>query len=202
MSAANCSALEVFNADTNACEPCLLQGCLNCSSHTVCEDCDEGSNYFLSSSTQQCDTCPVTGCDVCATIASCSVCKSSFTPIQGACVCLQGTYYSPNQEACVLCSSLCLYCNGPTAFECTACKQEQHRQLIGGTCVCDPYNYQEPATGEECEQVDKNKCDRGYVKVELTGQCVELCGDGVLLEKECDDGNIINGDGCSDQCRI
>ena len=31
---------------------------------------------------------------------------------------------------------------------------------------------------------------------------MEICGDGVLLERECDDGNIINGDGCSDQCKI
>lgn len=30
---------------------------------------------------------------------------------------------------------------------------------------------------------------------------MELCGDGIdLLEYECDDGNRINGDGCSSEC--
>lgn len=32
--------------------------------------------------------------------------------------------------------------------------------------------------------------------------CVEICGDGVALEVECDDGNIVNDDGCSDKCQI
>ena len=40
------------------------------------------------------------------------------------------------------------------------------------------------------------------MKIEVTGECVELCGDGVRLEVECDDGNIVNLDGCSDQCKV
>ena len=74
--------------------------------------------------------------------------------------------------------------------------------LVGTTCVCDEYNYQEPETGETCIKIDDNKCDRGYIKIEQTGECVEICGDGALLVRECDDGNIINGDGCSDQCKV
>ena len=34
-------------------------------------------------------------------------------------------------------------------------------------------------------------------------QCNAICGDGiVVLEEECDDGNIINKDGCSSTCKI
>ena len=32
--------------------------------------------------------------------------------------------------------------------------------------------------------------------------CSETCGDGVLYNLECDDGNIIDGDGCSKNCEI
>lgn len=31
---------------------------------------------------------------------------------------------------------------------------------------------------------------------------MEICGDGLLFTLQCDDGNLQNGDGCSDQCTI
>ena len=31
--------------------------------------------------------------------------------------------------------------------------------------------------------------------------CVETCGDGKVIAAECDDGNIVNGDGCSSECK-
>ena len=32
---------------------------------------------------------------------------------------------------------------------------------------------------------------------------IEICGDGINLGmKECDDGNVINGDGCSSECKV
>jgi len=36
----------------------------------------------------------------------------------------------------------------------------------------------------------------------LTGQCSEICGDGRVFYQQCDDGNIVNGDGCSSTCKI
>ena len=36
-----------------------------------------------------------------------------------------------------------------------------------------------------------------------SGQCVERCGDGLNFGMvECDDGNKIDGDGCSSNCEI
>jgi cysteine-rich repeat protein len=32
--------------------------------------------------------------------------------------------------------------------------------------------------------------------------CVEICGDGLLFNLECDDGNDIDNDGCSSSCKI
>ena len=53
----------------------------------------------------------------------------------------------------------------------------------------------------ECERV------RGYFTNinSLTNekQCSEVCGDGINLgEHECDDGNLIGGDGCSTLCEV
>lgn len=45
----------------------------------------------------------------------------------------------------------------------------------------------------------------GY-KVALTAsgqqECVEICGDGIVINDPCDDGNVLNGDGCSEFCKI
>jgi cysteine-rich repeat protein len=32
--------------------------------------------------------------------------------------------------------------------------------------------------------------------------CSEICGDGRRFESQCDDGNLINGDGCNSLCAI
>ena len=34
------------------------------------------------------------------------------------------------------------------------------------------------------------------------GQCTSVCGDGLLLGEGCDDGNEVNGDGCSSSCEV
>ena len=33
-------------------------------------------------------------------------------------------------------------------------------------------------------------------------ECEDRCGDGVIVNKPCDDGNSISGDGCSSECQI
>lgn len=39
----------------------------------------------------------------------------------------------------------------------------------------------------------------GYA-ITSTGDCSEVCGDGLLIEYQCDDGNNLDGDGCSSNC--
>jgi len=36
----------------------------------------------------------------------------------------------------------------------------------------------------------------------VNGTCDAVCGDGILSGAECDDKNLINGDGCSSTCTI
>lgn len=44
-------------------------------------------------------------------------------------------------------------------------------------------------------------CNSGYEDIEVT-RCHEICGDGLRYEDACDDGNTVNGDGCSSTCII
>jgi cysteine-rich repeat protein len=32
--------------------------------------------------------------------------------------------------------------------------------------------------------------------------CQEICGDGVIVNAECDDANVFSGDGCSSSCTL
>jgi len=51
---------------------------------------------------------------------------------------------------------------------------------------------------KKCEVCDKK---RGYANI--SGDCQEICGDGIRLGgRQCDDGNTLNGDGCSSECEI
>eukprot|EP00347_Sterkiella_histriomuscorum_P006839 403351236 len=33
-------------------------------------------------------------------------------------------------------------------------------------------------------------------------ECEDVCGDGILINKQCDDGNVASGDGCNGDCKI
>ena len=46
------------------------------------------------------------------------------------------------------------------------------------------------------------ECCTGYAYSSATKTCVEVCGDGLLFDYACDDGNTANGDGCSATCQI
>lgn len=43
-------------------------------------------------------------------------------------------------------------------------------------------------------------CKKGYHF--KNGACTEICGDGILNKMECDDGNVLSGDGCDSSCII
>ena len=42
----------------------------------------------------------------------------------------------------------------------------------------------------------------GYHITSSTNTCSEICGDGKLFDYQCDDGNQLDGDGCSKNCII
>jgi len=91
--------------------------------------------------------------------------------------CSQSQYYS---AGCFDCHSDCLTCTSWMATDCTSCPLGTY--LSSGSCLT---------------------CDAIYMVLGSSGQCVENCGSGVNFGlKECDDGNIISGDGCSSSCEV
>lgn len=46
-------------------------------------------------------------------------------------------------------------------------------------------------------------CDATGMVIGSSGSCVEICGDGKNFGLyDCDDGNSIDGDGCSSSCDV
>ena len=45
-------------------------------------------------------------------------------------------------------------------------------------------------------------CSPGFYLDFNSGLCLEVCGDNKRYTLECDDGNNVNGDGCSSDCKV
>ena len=72
------------------------------------------------------------------------------------------------------------------------------------------------ANSLQCTSNGAFSCSNGYMIVDdscvncgkvkgyevVGGECSEVCGDGILIEDICDDGNNLNGDGCSSTCSV
>ena len=135
---------------------------------------------------------------------SCFECNNNFIrgPL-GNCIpieCNAGEYLDINNSGIcksiylyiyiyIECNPNCLTCSGPTANNCTVCqpflipkKENKDLECIKCENIKGYYTKRDPVTKE-----------RG---------CVEICGDGIRIEHECDDGNLIDGDGCSKDCKV
>ena len=88
------------------------------------------------------------------------------------------------------CNEKCNSCKGPDI--CLSCNSEyileeltKNKELMCKKC-------------EETEGLSTYTNNKSRVK-----ECKEICGDGINLgEYECDDGNLVNGDGCSNECKV
>lgn len=99
------------------------------------------------------------------------------------CPCSSG-YFDNNTKICLkvplVCSTSCTSCSN-VAANCTSCNATNRRILVSSDCVCKS----------------------GFYSTSVT-DCKEICGNGLMAsnDKECDDGNTNNGDGCSSICTI
>lgn len=100
--------------------------------------------------------------------------------------CGEGYYGRYSDNTCQQCDSTCFDCEND-AYYCTICPNNKF--LYNGKCV-------------DCGDVIGMEQDPD----EPIGVCREVCGDGKRLVPasvhECDDGNFVNGDGCSSNCTI
>ena len=87
---------------------------------------------------------------------------------------------------CFLCDQSCESCFGAGYFSCLKCKSDY---------IWNPILY-------ECQK----QCPQGFAKTFCSPQifneycCIEICGDGIKILQSCDDGNTVDGDGCSGIC--
>eukprot|EP00347_Sterkiella_histriomuscorum_P005340 403356986 len=83
---------------------------------------------------------------------------------------------------CQTCHSRCRKCTGASELECVQCYQGSILNSTLHTC-----KYCHEITGL-------------FTNEEL--ECEDICGDGILITKQCDDGNALSGDGCNDKCVV
>ncbi|EGD72808.1 hypothetical protein PTSG_04535 [Salpingoeca rosetta] len=89
----------------------------------------------------------------------------------------------------------------------SACTEE----LVDGLVFC---RNRDPAFAAPCDVIRRSRasCDIGYRCLMCNNPpanlvdafCVPVCGDGMVVEREysCDDGNLVPGDGCDENCHI
>ncbi|CAD8108314.1 unnamed protein product [Paramecium sonneborni] len=140
------------------------------------EQCDDG-NYLPYDGCYKCQfQCPQ-GCTVCNGNL-CQECETyGWVQINGICKSVCGDGYVVGNE----------FCDDGNNIEfdgCYLCSYSCHQMCL------------------DCFQGQCILCEQGYV--ENGSQCHSICGDGynVQLLEQCDDGNLINNDGCNDKCMV
>lgn len=105
-------------------------------------------------------------------------------------------------KSCTLCTlSNCVYCASLSA--CAVCAATYDYSDIKTCIKC-------LVTGcTNCSSTNTSKCvtcnnTAGYYNNVTTGKCSTLCGDGIFVSatEGCDDGNLLNYDGCSSTCAV
>lgn len=104
---------------------------------------------------------------------------------------------------CSLCSSVdtnCAKCTTTAGnFVCQACVAGYALRVIDGTC--QPCSSFKPYCLLCINSAICSSCPAGFAL--LAGSCVSVCGNSVVTGLEtCDDGNTVDGDGCSSTCLI
>lgn len=158
-------------------------------------------------SSRVCNNCDIS-CESCTgpTFKDCLKCNSSLgytaDSNPGQCnliKCYDGQYLSfvSNQAICLPCGPRCESCNDGFPTKCTKCKSGfLEFPDDQGTVDC-----------KICNEIPglmngKNEFTcQGRKNIEVI--LLEICGDGKRMGLlECDDGNLIDGDGCSSKCKI
>jgi cysteine-rich repeat protein len=144
---------------------------------------DNGVNMTCSSCYLNCLTCTSQLANTCKSCDSTlfltlSVVNGSSV---GTCVCIQG-YFMNSGSLCQACNSGCLSCTVAGGVQtCSSCNITSHHFLVLGSC----------------------QCQSGFFLAANNSCLPIICGDGIIeTSEQCDDHNIVNGDGCSSTCQV
>ncbi|CDW87691.1 fu domain containing protein [Stylonychia lemnae] len=148
--------------------------------------CPDG--YYQDNFSRECKKCNPR-CETCISDTFCTKCiEGPYQLNNGECTfftCLDNQYRAIKpQLSCYECDPSCLTCQGKSQFDCLSCRPKN--MLVAQQCLtCS----EQPGMMEPLDDT-------------ING-CIEICGDGFNYGSyQCDDGNIINGDGCSATCAI
>ncbi|CAD8157585.1 unnamed protein product [Paramecium pentaurelia] len=174
------------------CQECIFGWLLN-ENHrceTICgdkyivpifEDCDDGNLL------------PYDGCYECnyQCVQHCTDCRKD---ICYECNTTGWTYENKTQQCIPICGDGEI--NGQEQ-----CDDGNKIELDGCSNSCE---YQCHFACLNCDKGRCLECDRYLGFFELNNQCASKCGDGLWEEytEQCDDGNLINQDGCDKNCKI
>ncbi|CDW86137.1 UNKNOWN [Stylonychia lemnae] len=170
----------------NACYSCVLGSnrlYITTPKPDCIERCPDGTYYNQNG--LRCDDCAYQ----CATCyggknGECMLCAQNYTFNDGRCLepTCQGNEYLSVYLECLECDESCESCVGSGNKNCTKCSNPY--QFSQGQCLL-------------CDEIE------GMKSPKINGICDEICGDGLFLGiHQCDDSNLVNGDGCDDNCNI
>lgn len=215
--------------DGNKCASCTQEFSLQSGNGCICLNGyfdSDSSDAILNCQpcNADCFSCYGSGSSKCITCAD-----SSLVAYKGSCYysfCPSGTY-EDSGRVCTNCNAACESCTDSGADKCLECNNGYIQE--GVNCLslnCPTGEYLSPQDGncysctEYCSVCDIsslcNQCDSTFVLGDdkkcrcsyegysiQSGFCKEICGDGINKgQVECDDGNIIDGDGCNINCEI
>ncbi|CAK87306.1 unnamed protein product, partial (macronuclear) [Paramecium tetraurelia] len=178
------------------------QNCIFCNVHLECAICNEYFEIKGKNCIPICgDGIVVEGLEICddgndIKYDGCHNCQYSCKENCQICdhqncldICDQGYYYLENQ-----CKSICG--DSIVAFN-EQCDDGNNDPLDG----CDLCVHSCPLNCDNCQQGLCEDCNIGFI---MNGNnCQDTCGNGIKSdEEECDDGNHLSLDGCSDICDI
>ncbi|KAL4481587.1 hypothetical protein ABPG74_007676 [Tetrahymena malaccensis] len=156
--------------------------------------CKQDQNFFT------CQTCKNQLCQECqiADSSKCISCPQNQYLYQDNCFQSQPNSTYCQDGKCYDCDSLCSSCNGPSNTNCTACKVETYRSLVGTQCLCKEGYYED--TNKNCKQCSKIclTCNGPSDKQCLTCKNYiyqNTCYDNPPPHSYCDHGYTLNDSG-------
>eukprot|EP00347_Sterkiella_histriomuscorum_P008004 403346735 len=198
----------------------------------VCQTCLTGSYSYNSSCYKECPSNTLSGYDeiiqqnVCYTCDNtdcicgynkqneCYGCVTGSTkffiigPVSD-CIdqCPMGTYYDSDNLICDVCHPSCSSCYGPLNGQCFQLriniKMRQPKHALTVMKVAKRVQFYDNLKSKKSGYCKNCDLIQGYSGINQNGECIEICGDNINYgQTECDDGNTISGDGCSELCKI
>lgn len=209
-----------------------MSNCLTCNTTTDCGGCSTAYTYNSTACVIDCTPISLCAtCDYPGSL-NCLSCSSGYYPVSNVCqprcgdgilvvseacddgntnnndgcssnctlepsfLCTNGT----TNTTCIACIAHCIDCTGD-ANDCQACATDYIYKSSGSNITCD-IDCQKFSNCLQCTFTLCTSCITGY-SIDSSNTCTPTCGDGVIkIGEACDDGNKVNGDGCSNTCQL